>query len=114
MAAKKKPDPIPPIVDPEFVFVGLGVQLDTAGVGALLGIDPASVRRYMVADRDRYGFPAPDGRIGRSPWWWASTIEAWVAGRPGQGAGAGRPRKVAEPVKAAPVKRARARKGGKP
>jgi hypothetical protein len=77
------------------------VQLDTTGVGERLGIDAASVRRYSVADRSKYGFPEPDGHIGRSPWWWSDRIDEWAASRPGRGAGAGRPRK------AAPAKRAR-------
>lgn len=42
--------------------------------------------------------PAPDGRSGRSPWWHLSTIDAWLAARPGRGAGGGRPRKDGTPV----------------
>jgi hypothetical protein len=78
-------------------------QLDTAAVAARLEVTPASVRRYMMADRAQYGFPAPDGHIGRSPWWWSTTIDKWNkhrAGNPGRGGaqpGAGRPRKAAEP-----------------
>ncbi len=31
--------------------------------------------------------PKPDGRHdGRTPWWWASTIDNWKKGRTGQGA----------------------------
>lgn len=70
------------------------VQLDTAAVADRLQVTPSTVRRYMMADRARYGFPDPDGRLGRSPWWWSTTIDKWVKGRPGQGAGAGRPKKA--------------------
>lgn len=81
-------------------------QLDMAQVAALLGVGYATVKRYRAADRARFAFPDPDGVIGRSPWWWQSTITRWAAGRPGQGArpvkpakkGAGtrRPRKQRE------------------
>ena len=69
-------------------------QLDTAAVAERLGISAASVRRYMMADRAQYGFPPPDGHIGRSPWWWSTTIDKWGKQRPGKGAGAGRPRRT--------------------
>jgi len=69
------------------------VQLDTVGVGERLGISAVSVRRYMVADRDKYSFPQPDGYLGRTPWWWSDTIDEWAAARPGRGVGGGRPRK---------------------
>jgi hypothetical protein len=83
-------------------------QLDTAAVAGRLDDTPATVRRYMKADRAQYGFPAPDGRLGRSPWWWSGTIDEWVKGRPGMGAGAGRPKKVTPtPAKKAPAKRTR-------
>ena len=72
-------------------------QLDTAAVAQRLGITPASVRRYMMADRAHYDFPQPDGHIGRSPWWWSTTIDRWrkkhPAGGGGAQPGAGRPRK---------------------
>ncbi|RCV51875.1 transcriptional regulator [Marinitenerispora sediminis] len=30
--------------------------------------------------------PEPDGRVGRTPWWWRSTVERYLDSRPGQGA----------------------------
>lgn len=74
-------------------------QLSTSMVAEKLGVSQATVRRYMVADRvtDRYEpFPAPDGRLEATPWWWEWTIDAWVATRPGRGAGGGKKRKPVE------------------
>lgn len=72
----------PPVSDTE--------RLDRAAVGAILGIDPRTVTTY----RERYpDFPAPDGYIGRSPWWLAeraAEIRAWAESRPGR---TGRPPK---------------------
>lgn len=65
-----------------------GAILDRAAVAARLGIHPDSVTRYI----HRGQCPTPDGRAGRSPWWHAATIDAWIANRPGRGAGGGRPR----------------------
>lgn len=59
-------------------------RLTTADVAALLGITPATWRRY-VSPRDgkRYA-PPPDGMIdGRTPYWCESTIREWRAGRKG-------------------------------
>lgn len=60
-------------------------QLTTAEVAALAGIEPASVRRYRM----RNAIPEPDGQLGRTPWWYRSTIEAWLAERPRAGRPAG-------------------------
>lgn len=35
--------------------------------------------------------PAPDNVFGRSPVWTPATIDKWLASRPGQGKGGGRP-----------------------
>ncbi len=64
-------------------------QLTTADAAALVGVDPATWRKYVSDGRA----PQPDGRLGRTPWWTRSTIDAWLAARPGQGKGGGRPRK---------------------
>ena len=56
-------------------------------VAAHLGVTYDSVRRYRVRDAS---FPAPDGKLGRTPWWRPDTIKAWQAARPGR---IGRPRK---------------------
>lgn len=73
------------------------------------GIKPKTVSQYLSESRQeprpdgtkrRYAdhpFPAPDGRVGRAPWWRRerrAEILAWAAERPGQGAGGGRPRSV--------------------
>lgn len=63
--------------------------LDRAAVAALVGIHPDSISRYLA----RGGFPPPDARFGRSPAWREQTIRDWLAARPGQGVGGGRPRK---------------------
>lgn len=80
-------------------------QLDTAAVAERLGVTRDTVRRYRVADRDRYGFPPPDGYLGRTPWWYVATIDRWVKARPGQGAGAGRPSKTEAAMRARAAKR---------
>ena len=61
--------------------------LDIAAVAARIGATPATVRSY----RTRGYLPAPDVILGQSPGWLPETVEAWIAGRPGKGAGAGRP-----------------------
>lgn len=63
--------------------------LDRAGVADLLGVQPETVSVYR-ARTYKDSFPEPDGKIGGSAYWYRSTIEAWVATRPGK---TGRPRK---------------------
>jgi hypothetical protein len=31
----------------------------------------------------RGSLPPPDGFVGRSPWWWSTTLDGWA--RPGRG-----------------------------
>lgn len=73
---------------------GWKLALNLTGVGALIGAKPDTVVRY----RGRYGpdsehpFPAHDGRLGRTAYWWperADEIIDWKSRRPGQGAGGG-------------------------
>lgn len=64
-------------------------QLDYAAVAARAGVVVSTLRRYASQGR----MPAPDGRVGGSPWWWDTTITAWLAARPGARTGGGRPRK---------------------
>jgi hypothetical protein len=70
------------------------------GGGALLDADEAAERAgvkrgtwtsYVARGRA----PEPDERDRRtgSPRWLGSTVDAWARGRPGQGAGGGRPRR---------------------
>ena len=67
-------------------------QLDRAAVAAWYGMsDPASVSKAVV----RGSLPPPDGFVGRSPWWWSTTLDGWQ--RPGRGR-----RKKWEPADATP------------
>ena len=79
--------------------------LDRAAVATRLGVEPESVTQYLYRTRQRltenrplriWDMPLPDGYIGQSPWWYESTIAAWLASRPGQGVGGGRPRKTTD------------------
>ena len=73
--------------------------LDTLEVAKLVGVTYNTARFYLQQARAnrRSGtskpgdMPEPDRIFGRSPAWRRSTIEAWLASRPGQGAGGGRP-----------------------
>jgi hypothetical protein len=64
-------------------------RLTTTDAAALIGVTPASWRKYVSDGRA----PKPDGYLGRTPWWWPETVQQWQASRPGQGKGGGRPRK---------------------
>lgn len=44
-----------------------------ADVAAHLGIKSSTVTAYLA----RGQMPAADGYVGRSPWWWSTTIKAW-------------------------------------
>lgn len=59
-----------------------GRQLDIAAVAERIDVRAVTVRGYLRTGH----IPPPDGRLGRSPWWWETTIEEWEATRPGQGA----------------------------
>lgn len=56
-------------------------QLTTAEVAARLGVKPSTVSGY----HSRRLMPEPDGHLGRTVWWWESTIDAWNKDRPGLG-----------------------------
>ena len=56
-------------------------QWTTADAAEYLGVTTDSLRRYRVRDET---FPAPDGMLGRTPWWRPATIKAWQAKRPGR------------------------------
>ena len=62
------------------------VLLDTEGVARLLAVRRETISAYL----SRGYLPAPAGRIAGGPVWDRSQILAWVAARPGQGAGGGR------------------------
>lgn len=57
-------------------------RLTNTEAAALAGITPSTWRHYVAQGRA----PAPDGRLGRTPWWRPGTITTWLATRPGQGA----------------------------
>jgi len=71
--------------------------LDAGEIAAILGFSRMTVHKYLWESHPggRYGshpFPAPDGRIGRSPYWTPgriAEIREWAAGRKGQGVGGG-------------------------
>lgn len=48
-------------------------QWSVADVAAYLGVKPRTVTAYHA----RGQMPPADGRVGRSPWWWADTIRTW-------------------------------------
>lgn len=75
-------------------------MLDRAAVAAILGVKAKSISQYLTESKGegryaKHPFPAPDGYVGRGPWWYRDReqeIRDWAAKRPGQGIGGGRPR----------------------
>lgn len=58
-------------------------RLTAAEVAETLGVRRPTLWGYVA----RGQFPVPDGEFGpKLKWWWSSTVETWLAGRPGQGA----------------------------
>lgn len=54
-------------------------QLTAHQVAEMLGIMPNTFHSYVA----RGQAPAPDGHLGRTPYWLATTIQDWLdAGRP--------------------------------
>lgn len=53
-------------------------QLDRAAVAAKTGLDVKTIDTYW---KYRGTFPAPDGFVGRSPWWHDRTVERWMRAR---------------------------------
>lgn len=53
-------------------------MLSREAVAELLGIKVGTLDTFKL----RGIVPPPDGKLGRSPWWRRSTIEAWDAARP--------------------------------
>lgn len=62
--------------------------LTIADIAELLGVTPGTVHAY----RSRGYLPEPARLFGRTPVWTRAVIKKWAGGRPGQGAGGGRPR----------------------
>lgn len=73
--------------------------LTLADIARVIGVGIDSMRVYhQRASRNRRAgttrpgdLPEPDETFGRSPVWSDETISAWIASRPGRGAGGGRP-----------------------
>jgi hypothetical protein len=59
-------------------------KLGNADAAARVGLKPATWRAYVA----RGQAPEPDGReeVSGTPWWWPTTLDAWMALRPGPGA----------------------------
>lgn len=72
------------LVAPELVPHRL---LDIEGVARVAGVTPQTVSTYLARGR----MPEPVGRLGNSPVWTRPQIQHWLAARPGQGVGGGRP-----------------------
>lgn len=75
--------------------------LDTTEVGKLIGVQGATVTRYLYESRgpgrrySQHPFPEPAGTVGQRPYWkrrQAADIVTWADSRPGSGKGGGRPR----------------------
>jgi predicted DNA-binding transcriptional regulator AlpA len=56
--------------------------LGPAGVAAIIGVAPATVRGYA----SQGGMPEPDVKIDSTSGWSEETIAKWIANRPGRGA----------------------------
>ncbi len=77
-------------------------MLDRTAVAALIGVQPKTISQYLTESREggryaKHPFPAPDGHIGKGPWWRREReqdIKTWAAARPGPGVGGGRPKKT--------------------
>jgi predicted DNA-binding transcriptional regulator AlpA len=74
------------------VIVNTDDLLDRAGVADYIGVKPTTISTYLYEGV----MPEPAVRLGRTrrPVWTRQQIDEWVASRPGQGAGGGRPKKA--------------------
>ncbi|MEU4670500.1 hypothetical protein AB0F91_21560 [Amycolatopsis sp. NPDC023774] len=69
---------------------------DMVEIGTWFGHDHRVVSTWRKRYAADHPFPEPDVMVGRTPGWARSRrpeIEIWERGRPGRGAGGGRPRK---------------------
>ena len=48
--------------------------MGTREIAAYCGVEPLTVHQW----RQRGRFPAPEGHVSGTPWWWRSTVEAWA------------------------------------
>lgn len=67
-----------------------GRQLTAADAAALAGMTAKNWHGYRNRGVPK-GNPIPeaDGHLGRTPWWWESTVRAWMDRRPGSPGGLG-------------------------
>lgn len=73
--------------------------MDIAAIADRIGVKRNVALNYhqLAQRRRREGaprpgdLPEPTARFGRTPVWLESTVEDWIASRPGKGAGGGRP-----------------------
>ena len=48
--------------------------LDAEQAASVAGLTPNTFQNYRFSGRA----PKPDGRLGRKPYWWRTTIEDWM------------------------------------
>jgi predicted DNA-binding transcriptional regulator AlpA len=83
------------VLDVRDVAARLG-YLDTAAAADRIGVTEATLRQYRSREAKhptRPPFPYPDALLAGHPAWLSSTVDAWMASRPGKGKGGGRPKK---------------------
>lgn len=73
-------------VDATKASEGMDTMLTTADFARLAGLKPDTIRVF----RKRGVIPAPDGYLERTPYWFAATVENWIANRKA----GGRPRRL--------------------
>ncbi len=82
------------ILDVRTVAARLG-YLDTTAAAERIGVTVESLRQYRSREpkhASRAAFPEPDAMLAGHPAWLPATIDAWLASRPGKGAGGGIPK----------------------
>lgn len=82
--------------------------LGYAEVAEKIGVTVPVARKYLAESRKNRAagtptvkdMPEPDSTFGQSPAWKETTIDAWIARRPGKGTGGGRKPKAKAPAAA--------------
>jgi len=69
----------------------LAELLTLEDIADTMGWSPATAAKYRQRGVEQHGLPEPDATIGRTPVWFAATLEQWRVGRPGRGVGGGQP-----------------------
>lgn len=52
-------------------------QLTLPDIAQRAGVSIAAIRAHRLHGT----MPEPDGQLGRTPWWWESTIDSWLPTR---------------------------------